>query len=406
VFRLLQYVVALSATILIGSLPTLAAKRTALVIGHSSYAKVSRLPNPIRDAEAVEAMLKGAGFNPVIRKSDLGAADMKRALREFADHAKDADIAIIYYAGHGIEVNGINYLIPVDAVLERDTHVEDETVSLDRISQALDQVRRLRLMILDSCRDNPFARSIKRTVATRSIGRGLAKVEVTTTDTLVAFAAKAGSTASDGEGSHSPYTAALLKHLVVPGLDVRLALGRVRDEVLKTTSHRQEPFVYGSLGGREIPLVPDTTARREWQDVKNSNSEAVLREYLAKHKGNALYVYLAQERLQKIRENKAKKEKAEAERGARADDKTSQTAETSRDAKPSPAVNSNTPVTKSATSIDAKCCRTQHAKCEKFCAENPTRPQCPGDCAQRLATCTSKGTYPFTNIPSVSCLRS
>src|SRR2546430_5304967 len=128
--------------------------------------------------------------------------------------------------------------MPVDAILERDTDVEDETVSLERITQSLEQAKRLRLVILDACRDNPFVRSMKRTVSSRSIGRGLAEVRVLTSDTLIAFAAKAGSTAADGEGSNSPYTLALVKHLTSPGIDLRLALGRVRDEVLKTTANR------------------------------------------------------------------------------------------------------------------------------------------------------------------------
>jgi uncharacterized caspase-like protein len=134
--------------------------------------------------------------------------------------------------------------------------VEDETVSLDRVLRTLDQITRLRLVILDACRDNPFARTMKRTVASRAIGRGLAKVEPMTSDTLIAFAAKAGSTALDGDAKNSPFTAALLKHLATPGLDLRIAFGQVRDDVLKATSNKQEPFVYGSLGGTTVSLVP------------------------------------------------------------------------------------------------------------------------------------------------------
>jgi uncharacterized caspase-like protein len=147
-----------------------------------------------------------------------------------------------------------------DAVLQRDIDVEDETVSLDRVSQIIESAKRLHVIILDACRDNPFASGMKRTVGNRSIGRGLARVDVMTADTLIAFAAKAGSTAADGSGLNSPYTTALLQHLMTPGLDVRLALGRVRDQVLKSTGGKQEPFVYGSLGGAEIALVPGSRA--------------------------------------------------------------------------------------------------------------------------------------------------
>jgi hypothetical protein len=234
-----------------------AERRVALIIGNGAYAHVAKLPNTTRDAEAMEATFHAAGFDLVEAKRDLDSASMRRALRDFSDQVRDADIAAVYYAGHGIEVGGVNYLVPVDATLERDIDVEDEAVPLDRIIRILEQAKRLRLVILDACRENPFARSMKRSLASRGIGRGLAKVDDLSSDTLIAFAAKAGSTAADGEGANSPYTSALVKHIATPGLDLRLALGRVRDDVLKTTHNKQEPFVYGSLGGAEIPLVPE-----------------------------------------------------------------------------------------------------------------------------------------------------
>lgn len=184
-------------------------------------------------------MFKKAGFDVVDSKLDLGNTAMRRAVREFTGIARNADIAVVYYAGHGIEFDGSNYLIPVDAELASDVDVDDETISLDRIMRMLDPVKRLRLVILDACRENPFAKKMTRTVASRSVGRGLAKIEVTTTDTLVAFAAKAGTTAADGSGNHSPFTAALLDSLAM-GLDLRIAFGRVRDEVMKNTDNKQE----------------------------------------------------------------------------------------------------------------------------------------------------------------------
>jgi formylglycine-generating enzyme required for sulfatase activity len=233
----------------------MAEKRVALVIGNGAYANVPKLTNPANDARAIEVLLRGAGFQTVVTATDLGASRMKRALRDFSDEVRDADIAIVFFAGHGLELGGTNYLIPVDAVLERDIDVADEAIALDRIHQVLEPAKRLRLVILDACRDNPFARTIKRTLVGRSIGRGLAPVDVVSSDTLIAYAAKAGSTAADGETTNSPYTTALVKHLATPGLDVRLALGRVRDEVLRTTKKKQEPFLYGSLGGAEVALV-------------------------------------------------------------------------------------------------------------------------------------------------------
>ena len=140
-----------------------------------------------------------ANHSKYVSKRVRGPPDA-RALRDFADRARDADIAVVYYAGHGIEVDGANYLIPVDARLERDTDIYDEGLSLDRILIAIEPAKKLRLVILDACRDNPFSRTMKRTVASRAIGQGLAKVEPTSPNVLIAYSAKAGSTAADGDG--------------------------------------------------------------------------------------------------------------------------------------------------------------------------------------------------------------
>jgi uncharacterized caspase-like protein len=231
-------------------------KRVALVIGNSGYQNVARLANPANDAAAIAAIFTSARFDVVESRRDLSALEMRRTLRDFADKARDADVAVVYYAGHGIEVDGANYLIPVDAQLERDTDVYDETFPLDRILVAIEPAKQLRLIILDACRDNPFAKTMKRTLGTRAVGRGLAKVEPSNPNTMIAFAAKAGSTASDGDTRNSPFAAALVNHLTRPGLDLRKAFGFVRDDVLRATSNKQEPFVYGSLGGNDVSLVP------------------------------------------------------------------------------------------------------------------------------------------------------
>jgi uncharacterized caspase-like protein len=320
-----------AAAFLLLLLPPLAyaEKRVALVVGNGAYTRVGMLPNPARDADAVGALLRAARFDFVEIKNDLGGVIMRRTLRDFSDRVRDADIAVVFYAGHGMEVNGTNYLIPVDAVLERDIDVEDEAVSLDRIIQILDQAKRLRLVILDACRDNPFLRSMKRTLAGRAIGRGLAKV--------VAFAAKAGMTAADGEGTNSPYTTALVKHLTTPGLDLRLALGRVRDEVLRNTANKQEPFLYGSLGGAEIPLVPAvkpevqarpasepllSEATDAWDRTKGSASILVLEAFIARYK-DTYYADLARLRIQELKASEDAEAKRLAEK-ARAEEKRKQ----------------------------------------------------------------------------------
>ncbi|MET4113726.1 putative caspase-like protein [Bradyrhizobium sp. JR4.1] len=236
--------------------PALADKRVALVIGNSAYKNAPRLANPVNDAGLVGGMFRNAGFDTVEIRLDLNASEMRRSLREFAARTRDADMAVIYYAGHGIELDGNNYLVPTDAMLETDGDVLDETVALDRALYAVEPAKQLRLVILDACRDNPFAKTMKRTLASRAIGGGLAKVEPTSPNTMIAFAAKAGSTASDGDSRNSPFAVALTDHLPKPGLDLRKAFGFVRDDVLKKTGNKQEPYVYGSLGGSDVPLVP------------------------------------------------------------------------------------------------------------------------------------------------------
>ncbi|MBR1121411.1 caspase family protein [Bradyrhizobium lablabi] len=253
--RLATLIVAMLA-IGLASRSALADKRVAFVVGNSSYQNVVALANPANDAAAVTDMFKKAAFDVVETRRDLKNSEMRRALRDFTEKARDADIAVIYYAGHGLEVDGTNYLVPVDAVLERDTDAYDEAISLDRILQAIEPAKQLRLVILDACRDNPFAKTMKRMVASRALGRGLAGVEPSRPNTLIAFAAKGGSTAADGDGRHSPFTSALLAHLAKPGLELGKAFRLVRDDVMKATGNRQEPFVYGSLGGNDVSLVP------------------------------------------------------------------------------------------------------------------------------------------------------
>jgi hypothetical protein len=240
-----------------------AEKRVALIVGNSTYQTVPQLPNPSRDAASVGQMFRDAGFETVDVQLNLGNLEFKRSIRKFEVAADQADIAVIYYAGHGIEIGGTNYLVPTDARLASDRDADDEAIPLERLVSSADGAKKLRVIILDACRDNPFTTTMRRErkVASRAaVSSGLSKVEPTSTDTLIAYAAKAGSTAEDGDGKNSPFTTAILKNLTVPGLDIRLAFGRVRDEVMKSTGNRQEPFVYGSLGGGNISLVPAPAA--------------------------------------------------------------------------------------------------------------------------------------------------
>ena len=229
--------------------------RVALVIGNSKYQSVGELANPKGDAEAVAGAFKKIGFQKVILRHDLGRQSLLSALREFEVEADKADWAVIYYAGHGIEVGGLNYVIPVDASLRADRDVSDEAIPLERIMTSLQRTRKLKLVILDACRDNPFLNKMQRVLASRSIGRGLADVEPDG-GILVAFAAKGGQTAFDGPvGQRSPFMKAFLQHIQTPQLEIGLLFRRVRDDVLKATDRKQEPFIYGSLPGENFFFV-------------------------------------------------------------------------------------------------------------------------------------------------------
>lgn len=291
---------------LLAAEPASAQRRVALVIGNSVYQNAARLPNPTKDADAIGDLFRKAGFETVNVRKDLGQVEFRRALREFQDAAEGADIAVLYYAGHAIQVRDANYMVPIDAKLVAEYDAEDEAVSLDRLLTALDPAKRLRLIILDSCRDNPFLKTIRRKIATRALSTGLAKI-VPPGETLVAYAAAAGSTAEDGDGEHSPFTTALLKHIAEPGLDIRLALGRVRDDVKKMTDGRQEPFVYGALGGDNISLVPAPAqpvatmedVRRDYELVERIDTPKAWEIFINTHK-SGLLVDLAKERLAKV----------------------------------------------------------------------------------------------------------
>jgi tetratricopeptide (TPR) repeat protein len=225
-------------------------RRVALVIGNSAYRAVPPLDNPRRDAETVAAALRAVGFQTVTLNQDLRKEELVSALRSFAHQADAADWAIIYYAGHGIEMGGTNYLVPIDAKLDTDKDVTFEAVPLDQAITAVEGARKLRLVLLDACRDNPFARQMRRTTAARSIGRGLGAIEPEA-GTLVVYAAKHGEIALDGPGANSPFVTSFVKEIRRPGIEIRKLFDLVRDDVMEITGKKQQPFTYGSLSGRE-----------------------------------------------------------------------------------------------------------------------------------------------------------
>ena len=289
-----------------GAGPAQAEKRVALVIGNSTYQNAPSLPNPVRDANLIAAKFREAKFDVVSAKNNLGSLEFKRALQEFQTQAESADIAVIYFAGHGIQVRDMNYLVPIDARLATEVAAKDEAISLDRMVEALEPAKKLRLVILDACRDNPFAKTMRRPT-TRSTGAGLARLEPTLGDSLIAYAAKAGTTAEDGVGENSPFAKAVANHLLTQGLDVRLAFGRVRDEVLKATGNKQEPFVAGSIGGGVISLYPapegpkvDIAAMKgDFELVRDIGTKRAYETFINNYK-SGFYVELAREQLVKL----------------------------------------------------------------------------------------------------------
>jgi tetratricopeptide (TPR) repeat protein len=233
--------------------PASPGRRVALVMANSNYGSMGRLANPGNDGRAIAASLRRLGFAEVIERYDLGHAAMGSALKDFGDRTAEADWAVVYFAGHGIELNGTAYLMPIDAKLERDAHVTDETVPLHRVQEKVETARKLRLVILDACRNNPFIpRMVRSAGATRSIGRGLAQIEPEG-GVLVVYSAKHGTFAEDGTaGALSPFAEALLSHLEEPGLEINFLFRRVRDQVMTKTGRRQEPYLYGSLPGESL----------------------------------------------------------------------------------------------------------------------------------------------------------
>ena len=246
---------------LLATLPAQAGKRVALVMGNSAYINAPALPNPRNDAEDMAAALEKLGFE-VIRGMDLDREGMEAAVDRFGATADGADLALVFYAGHGIQVAGENYALPIDARLRSERDLR-RAVPLSWLVDEAGRAAQLGLVILDACRNNPLAEEMKRGMgATRAfvVGRGLTRLEDAPTNTLIAYATSADATAEDGSGRNSPYTTALLQHIPTPGLEIRQLFGRVRDSVMESTNSGQTPFTYGSLGGDAIYLaLPLTT---------------------------------------------------------------------------------------------------------------------------------------------------
>ncbi|MBI3435040.1 MAG: caspase family protein [Proteobacteria bacterium] len=243
------------------ALPALAAPdRVALVIGNSAYRNAAGLANPTNDAADVAQVLRRIGFD-VIEGRDLDKRAMEAKILEFGRKLDAANIALFFYAGHGMQVGGKNYLVPTDAKLERAGNLNFEAIDVALVLAQMEAEKRVNLVFLDACRDNPLARSFARSLgASRSaaVGRGLASIQ-SAVGTMIAYATQPDNVALDGTGRNSPFTTALLKHVTTPGLEIRSMMTRVRADVLAATREKQLPWDHSSLIG-EVVLVPGALA--------------------------------------------------------------------------------------------------------------------------------------------------
>jgi uncharacterized caspase-like protein len=292
------------------------ARAVALVIGNAAYQATPPLSNPDNDARGMAKALRGVGFE-VAEHVDLDKSGMDDALRQFARTSRSAEVALFFYAGHGLAVGEKSYLVPIDAELNDPIDLDFETVTLEVITRVLESEPRTSLIFLDACRDNPLARRLARGLsATRSaaVTSGLMAMGASS-GMLIAYATQPGYVAADGLGEHSPFTDALLRHIGSPGLEVRQLMTRVRKEVLATTDGRQQPWDHSSLtedfyfARATIPeaTIPGlsggetTTAREEafWRGIADSSESQDFESYLELYP-NGLFVALAQRRLQAL----------------------------------------------------------------------------------------------------------
>jgi tetratricopeptide (TPR) repeat protein len=228
------------------------ARRVALVIGNSDYKFANKLPNPVNDAEDIAALLRRLKFD-VVEGKNLDRRGMDDVIRQFGRKLEGADLAVFFYAGHGLQVGGKNYLVPIDAKLERPADLALDALEVSTVLDQMEAERRVNLIFLDACRDNPLARSLARSLGTRStsVGQGLASIQ-SAVGTMIAYATQPNNVALDGDGRNSPFTTALLKHITAPGLDIGLIMRRVRADVIHATRDKQVPWDDSSLVGEVI----------------------------------------------------------------------------------------------------------------------------------------------------------
>jgi uncharacterized caspase-like protein len=288
-------------------------KRVALVIGNAAYMHTHKLENPRNDAADLSAALRKAGFH-VVEGYDLDKVAFDRKIREFAAALSGAESALFFYAGHGLQVAGANYLVPIDAQLTTTSALDFEMVRLDLVHRTMEREAETNILFVDACRDNPLSRNLARAMGTRSaeIGRGLAPVE-SGIGTLISFSTQPGNVALDGSGRNSPFTRALLRQLSSSSDDLSAMLISVRNEVVKDTARKQVPWEHSALTGRFYfkppPKAPAAVssgvqalseAAEVWTAIQHTSSIAVLETFIARF-AETPFAALAQARLQELR---------------------------------------------------------------------------------------------------------
>ena len=305
-------VLILVLVLLLATQTAMAEKRVALVVGNAKYIYAGTLANPVNDASDMAAALKGAGFT-VVAGYDLDKPTLEKKIREFATALSGADTGVFFYAGHGLQVAGTNYIVPIDAELSSADALEFEMIKLDSVQRIMEGTSKTNIVFLDACRNNPLARNLARALGTRGgiIGRGLAPAE-SGVGTLISFSTQPGNVAQDGTGRNSPYTGPLVKRIATQGEDILSVLTAVRNDVLAATSEQQVPWENHALRAKFYfnpgltqpqPQTPMNETAQAWSEVKDSDSipalEAFQKQYGA---SNTFYDVLAEQRIQKLKD--------------------------------------------------------------------------------------------------------
>jgi Caspase domain/Domain of unknown function (DUF4189)/Putative peptidoglycan binding domain len=292
-----------------------AEKRVALVVGNSSYTSTMPLRTPANDAADVAGALDRLGFD-VIRGIDLDYAGMRERVKLFSERLVGADVGLFYYGGHGIQVSGKNYLVPVDAKLNAASDLDFVAMDLDLVLRNMERETPTNIVFLDACRDNPLVANLAKSMGTRStaITRGLARVE-SGVGTLIAFATQPGNVALDGTGRNSPFAAALLKVIERPGVPISDVMISVRRDVLRETENRQVPWDHSSLTGQfyfaaptpapaaTAPTADPVQPNLElafWDSIKNEKNPRLFEAYLGRYP-NGVFAAIAKVVLQDVK---------------------------------------------------------------------------------------------------------